>query len=138
MWMGQNLSLTNLPFDTGGRSILVLSSTDQQTSTSKLLPTCHNLRQTPISTDHPTGKKSRRQPSNPRLGKNPGADAIPAEVYKHGGDTLLQRMTDPFCRMSDEEVIPQQLKDASTIRLYKKAIRQLCDNYRRGESLSWP
>ena len=28
-------------------------------------------------------------------GKAPGADAIPAEVYKHGGDTLLQKMT-PF------------------------------------------
>ena len=33
--------------------------------------------------------------------------------------------------MWDEEVIPQQLKDASIIRLYKKGNRQLCDNYRR-------
>ena len=32
--------------------------------------------------------------------------------------------------MWDEEVIPQQLKDASIIRLYKKGNRQLCDNYR--------
>ena len=32
--------------------------------------------------------------------------------------------------MSDEEVIPQQLKDASIIHLYKKGNRQLCDNYR--------
>ena len=63
-------------------------------------------------------------------GKAPGADAIPADVYNHGGDTLLQRMTDMFCRMWDKEVIPQQLKDASIIRLYKKGNRQLCDNYR--------
>ena len=54
------------------------------------------------------------------IGKAPGADAIPADVYKHGGDTLLQKLTDLFCRMWDEEVIPQQLKDASIICLYKK------------------
>ena len=32
--------------------------------------------------------------------------------------------------MWGEEVIPQHLKDASIIRLYKKENRQLCDNYR--------
>ena len=32
--------------------------------------------------------------------------------------------------MWGEEVIPQQLKDASIIRLYKNGNRQLCDNYR--------
>ena len=32
--------------------------------------------------------------------------------------------------MWDEEVIPQLLKDASIIRLYKDGNRQLCDNYR--------
>ena len=63
-------------------------------------------------------------------GKAPGADAIPAEVCKHGGDTLLQKLTDLFCRMWDEEAITQQLKDASIIHLYKKGNRQLCDNYR--------
>ena len=63
-------------------------------------------------------------------GKAPGADAIPAEVYKHCGDMLLRKLTYLFCRMWDEEVIPQQLKDASIIRLYKKGNRHLCDNYR--------
>ena len=63
-------------------------------------------------------------------GKAPGADAIPAEVCKHGGDMLLQKLTYIFCHMWDEEVILQQLKDASIIRLYKKGNRQLCDNYR--------
>ena len=32
--------------------------------------------------------------------------------------------------MWDEEVMPQQLKDAPIIRLYKKGSRQLCDHYR--------
>ena len=72
-------------------------------------------------------KKAIRQLST---GKAPGADAIPAEVYKHSGDMLLQKLTYIFRRMWDEEVIPQQFKDASIIRLYKKENRQLCDNYR--------
>ena len=62
-------------------------------------------------------------------GKAPGADAIPAEVYKHGGDTLLQKLTELFCRMWDEEVIPQQITDVSIIHLYKTGNRQLFDNY---------
>ena len=72
-------------------------------------------------------KKAIKQLSS---GKAPGADTIPAEGYKHGGDTLLQKLTDLFLRMWDEEVIPQQLKHASIIRLYKKGKHQLCDNYR--------
>ena len=63
-------------------------------------------------------------------GKAPGADAIPAEVCNHRGDTLLQKFTDLYCRMWDEEVITQHFKDASIIHLYKKGNRQLCDNHR--------
>ena len=44
---------------------------------------------------------------------------------------LLQKLAYLFCRMWDEEVIRQQLKDASITRLYKKGNRQLCHNYRR-------
>ena len=43
-------------------------------------------------------------------GKAPCADAIPAEVYRHGGDTLLQKLTDLFCRKWDEEVIRSSSK----------------------------
>ena len=69
MWMGQHLSLTKLPCWTGGWSILVLSSTDQHISMPKLLPVCHKLRQTLISTDHRARRKSRRQSSNSLLEK---------------------------------------------------------------------
>ena len=72
-------------------------------------------------------KKATKQLST---GKAPGADSIPAEVDKHGGDTLLQKFTDLFCCMWDEEVIPQQLEDASIVHLYKKGNRQVWDNYR--------
>ena len=56
-------------------------------------------------------------------GKAPGADSIPAaEVYKHSGDTLLQKLTYVFRRTWDEEVITQQLNYASIICLYKREI----------------
>ena len=104
----------------------MLSSTYQQISTPKL---CLPQVETNTDLDRPPSeeevKKAIKQLST---GKAPGA--IPAEVYKHGGDMLLQKLTYLFCRMWDEEVIPQQLKDASIIRLYKNGNRQLCDNYR--------
>ena len=103
----------------------MLSSTDQHIST----PMPHVETNTDL--DRPPNeeevKKAIKQLST---GKAPGADAIPAEVYKHGSDTLLQKLTDLFCRMWDEEVIPQQLKYVSIIHLYKKGNRQLCDNHR--------
>ena len=44
--------------------------------------------------------------------------------------SMVQKLTDLFCCMWDEEVIPQKLKYASIIHLYKKGNPQLFDNYR--------
>ena len=44
--------------------------------------------------------------------------------------SMAHKLTDLFCRMWDEEVIPQKLKYASIIHLYKKGNLLLCDNYR--------
>nr|VZH97627.1 unnamed protein product [Spirometra erinaceieuropaei] len=45
-------------------------------------------------------------------GKAPGSDAIPAEVYKHGGE------------------VPQDFKDTTIVHLYKrKGNRQVCDDH---------
>ena len=68
-------------------------------------------------------------------GKAPGADAIPADVYKHGGDTLLQKLTDLFCRMWDEEVIPQQLKMHPSSASTQREIASFVTTTE--ESLSW-
>ena len=64
-------------------------------------------------------------------GKAPGSDAIPAEIYQAGGPVLLQRLTELFQTMWDQEAIPQELKDASIVHLYKrKGNRRSCDNHR--------
>ena len=64
-------------------------------------------------------------------GKAPGADAIPAEVYKVGGPKLLLKLTELYHDMWMAGVIPQQLKDANIIHIYKrKGNRHQCDNHR--------
>ena len=53
-------------------------------------------------------------------GKAPGIDAIPAEIYQSGGPALTQKLTELFQNMWSEGTIPQEIKDASIVHLYKK------------------
>ncbi|XP_075779308.1 LOW QUALITY PROTEIN: uncharacterized protein LOC142827711 [Pelodiscus sinensis] len=63
--------------------------------------------------------------------KAPGADAIPAEVYKAGSHVLTEKLTELFQSFWEQGSIPQELKDASIVHLYKrKGNRQVCDNHR--------
>nr|VZH90198.1 unnamed protein product [Spirometra erinaceieuropaei] len=64
-------------------------------------------------------------------GKAPGSDAIPAEVYKHGGPQLMDHLTALFQEMWRQDEVPQDFKDATIVHLYKrKGNRQVCDNHR--------
>ncbi|VDL91761.1 unnamed protein product [Schistocephalus solidus] len=54
-------------------------------------------------------------------GKAPGSDAIPPEVYKHGGPQLMAELT----------ALTTQNSQHTIVHLYKrKGNRQLCDNHR--------
>nr|VZI09796.1 unnamed protein product [Spirometra erinaceieuropaei] len=64
-------------------------------------------------------------------GKAPGSDAIPAEVYKHGGPQLMDHLTALFQEMWRQGEVPQDFKDATIVHPYKrKGNRQVCDNHR--------
>nr|VZI19294.1 unnamed protein product [Spirometra erinaceieuropaei] len=64
-------------------------------------------------------------------GKAPGSDAIPAEVYKHGGPQLMDHLTALFQEMWRQGEVPQDFKDATIVHLCKcKGNRQVCDNHR--------
>ncbi|BHF80615.1 hypothetical protein SprV_0702374300 [Sparganum proliferum] len=64
-------------------------------------------------------------------GKAPGSDAIPADVYKHGGPQLMDHLTVLFQEMWRQGEVPQDFKDATIVHLYKrKGNRQICDNHR--------
>nr|VZI32512.1 unnamed protein product [Spirometra erinaceieuropaei] len=63
-------------------------------------------------------------------GKAPGSEAIPAEVYKHGGPQLMDHLTALF-QMWRQGEVPQKFKDATIVHLYeRKGNRQVCDNPR--------
>ncbi|BHF62211.1 hypothetical protein SprV_0200519200 [Sparganum proliferum] len=64
-------------------------------------------------------------------GKAPRSDAIPAEVYTHGGPQLMHHLTALFQQMWRQGEVPQDFKDATIVHLYKrKGNRQVCDNHR--------
>ncbi|KAK9401924.1 RNA-directed DNA polymerase from mobile element jockey-like [Crotalus adamanteus] len=64
-------------------------------------------------------------------GKAPVSDAIPAEVYKAGRAVLVEKLTQLFRSFWKQGSIPQKLKGASIVHLYKrKGNRQVCNNYR--------
>ena len=64
-------------------------------------------------------------------GKAAGKDSIPAEIFKFGGPTLISKVTELFQLIWKVKKLPQDLKDASIVHLYKnKGNRKSCDNHR--------
>nr|VZI53680.1 unnamed protein product [Spirometra erinaceieuropaei] len=71
---------------------------------------------------HETIRTVQQLPSS----KGPGSDAIPAEIYKHGGLSDCAFPGDVASRR-----IPQDFRDATIVHLYKrKGNRQICDTHR--------
>ncbi|BHF85852.1 hypothetical protein SprV_1002902600 [Sparganum proliferum] len=64
-------------------------------------------------------------------GKAPASDAAPAEVYKHDGPQFMEHLTALFQEMWRQGEVPQDFKDNTVIRLYKRiGNHQLWDNHR--------
>ena len=63
--------------------------------------------------------------------KAPENDSIPAEVYKCANQELFAKSHQVLLLCRKEEDVPQDLKDARLIQLYKnKGERSACDSYR--------
>ena len=94
----------------------------------------NRLPQIPINDaldETPTLDETRRAISQISSGKAPGADSIPAEIYKEGGTVLIEKLHIIFQQIWQSEIIPQEMKDASIIHLYKrKGNRHECNNHR--------
>ena len=64
-------------------------------------------------------------------GKAPGEDGIPPEVIKSGKDALLQDLHELLCLCWREGAVPQDMRDAKIVTLYKnKGDRSDCNSYR--------
>ena len=64
-------------------------------------------------------------------GKAPGNDGIPPDMIRHCKTTLLQPLPDTLCQCWSEGGVPQNMRDAEIVTLYKnKGGRSDCNNYR--------
>jgi len=66
-----------------------------------------------------------------KSGKAAGVDGIPQEIWKHGGETLHSKLHELFVCCWEQGKLPQDLRDAVIITLYKnKGEKSYCSNYR--------
>ena len=66
-----------------------------------------------------------------KVGTSPGNDGIPAEVYQHGEEAVLDKLQDLYTNCWDNETLPEDLRDAVIVSLYKnKGEKSDCSNYR--------
>jgi len=64
-------------------------------------------------------------------GKSPGADSIPPEIYKEGGNQLVRWLTRLFHRIWDCKAISQDFKDALILHIIKRKDNwEFCANVR--------
>ena len=70
--------------------------------------------------DPPTLKEIKNATMQLKVGKSSGTDGIPAEVYQHGGEAVLDKLQDLFTSCLETGTLPQDLIDAVIVSLYKK------------------
>ena len=81
--------------------------------------------------DPPTHEVIKKATLQLKVGKSPGTDGVPAEVYQHEGETVLDRLQDLFTNCWEKEALPQDLRDAVIVSLYKNmGGKSDCSNYR--------
>ena len=98
--------------------------TDQALDTIKTLPVM-----TELDTEPPEDDLSKAIDSL-KNGKAPGKDAIPPEVIKHGKPALLHHLHVLLLLCWKEGTVPQDMRDANIVTLYKnKGDRSDCNNY---------
>ena len=54
-----------------------------------------------------------------KVGKSPGIDGIPVEVYRHCGETVLEKLQDLFTNCWEKGTLLQDLRDAVIFSLCK-------------------
>lgn len=81
--------------------------------------------------DPPTLEETQKAIKQLQVGRAPGPDGIPPEIFKEGGETVATKLTELMQLFWEEGSVPQDFKDANIIHLYKnKGDRASCDNHR--------
>ena len=61
--------------------------------------------------DPPTREEIKKATMQLKVGKSPGIDGVPAEVYQHGGE-VLDKLQVLFTNCWEKGTLPQDLRDA--------------------------
>ena len=69
--------------------------------------------------DPPTREEIRKATMQLKVDKPPGSDGIPAAVYQHGVEKVLDKLQDLFTNCWEKGTLPQDLRDAIIVSLYK-------------------
>ena len=78
-------------------------------------------------TTHEEIKKATKQLN---MVKSHGVDGIPAEVYQHVGEAVLEKLQDLFTNCWERGTLPQDLRDAVIVSLNKnKGEKSDCSYY---------
>ncbi|XP_067839378.1 uncharacterized protein [Heptranchias perlo] len=97
-----------------------------------LQPTWRRLTNQSHHSQHLRGDSIRQLKNN----KAPGADGIPAEVLKYGGEALLTRIHNFITLVWEEKSMSGDLRDTVIVTIFKKGDRSDCRNYREISRLS--
>lgn len=63
-------------------------------------------------------------------GKAPDNDSIPPEIFKHGGDTVTEELTQLYEQIWTTAEVPGDFKGALIVHFYNnKGDQQICDNH---------
>lgn len=68
----------------------------------------------------PTTEETTRAIKQMSSGTASGEDNIPTEIYKHGGDSLVQELIRLFSVIWDAKPVPQDFKDGLMVHFFKK------------------
>ena len=81
--------------------------------------------------NEPTTDELSKAINNLASRKAPGSDGIPPDLIKHCKTTLLQPLHEVLCECWNEGAVPQDMRDAKIVTLYKnKGERSDCNNFR--------
>ena len=67
--------------------------------------------------DPPTREEIKKATMQLKVGKSPGIDGIPVEVYQHGGKAVLDKLQNLFTNWLEKETLPKDLRNAVIVSL---------------------
>ena len=70
--------------------------------------------------DPPTREDTKKATMQLKVGKSPGIDDIPAEVYQHGEEAVFDNLQDLLTKCWEKGTLPLDLRDAVVVSLCTK------------------